>query len=71
MGGTAFRLRSLWLGVVAPVALVGLGAPAQAQGIFCPSGRPAQYRRSQHSRVDYVRTVSRGHFPTRHSRAKP
>ena len=37
MGGTAFRLRSLWLGVVAPVALVGLGAPAQAQGIFCPS----------------------------------
>ena len=36
MGGTAFRLRSLWLGVVAPVALVGLGAPAQAQGIFCP-----------------------------------
>jgi hypothetical protein len=30
-------LRSLWLGVVAPVALVGLGAPAQAQGIFCPS----------------------------------
>src|SRR5262245_57417151 len=37
MRGTAFRLRSLWLGVVAPVALVGLGAPAQAQGIFCPS----------------------------------
>ena len=37
MGGKAFRLRSLWLGVVAPVALVGLGAPAQAQGIFCPS----------------------------------
>jgi hypothetical protein len=37
MGGTAFHLRSLWLGVVAPVALVGLGAPAQAQGIFCPS----------------------------------
>jgi hypothetical protein len=37
MGVTAFRLRSLWLGVVAPVALVGLGAPAQAQGIFCPS----------------------------------
>jgi hypothetical protein len=36
MGGTAFRLRSLWLGVVAPVAFVGLGAPAQAQGIFCP-----------------------------------
>ena len=40
MGGTAFRLRSLWLGVVAPVALVGLGAPAQAQGIFCPSSVP-------------------------------
>ena len=39
MGGTAFRLRSLWLGV-APVALVGLGAPAQAQGIFCPSSVP-------------------------------
>ena len=37
MGGTAFRLRSLWLGVVATVALVGLGAPAQAQGIFCPT----------------------------------
>jgi len=37
MGVTAFRLRSLWLGVVAPIALVGLGAPAQAQGIFCPS----------------------------------
>ena len=36
MGVTALRLRSLWLGVVAPVALVGLGAPAQAQGIFCP-----------------------------------
>ena len=36
MGGTTFRLRSFWLGVVAPVALVGLGAPAQAQGIFCP-----------------------------------
>ena len=34
MGGTAFRLRSLWLGVVATVALVGLGAPAQAQGYF-------------------------------------
>ena len=40
MGGKAFRLRSLWLGVVAPVALVGLGAPAQAQGIFCPSSIP-------------------------------
>ena len=40
MGGTAFRLRSLWLGVVAPVALVGLGAPAQAQGIFCPPTAP-------------------------------
>ena len=36
MGGTAFPLRSLWLGVVATVAFVGLGAPAQAQGIFCP-----------------------------------
>ena len=33
---TALRFRALWLGV-APVALVGLGAPAQAQGIFCPS----------------------------------
>ena len=40
--GTAFRLRSLWLGVVAPVALVGLGAPAQAQGIFCPSSALGQ-----------------------------
>jgi hypothetical protein len=42
MGETAFRLRSLWLGVVAPVALVGLGAPAQAQGIFCPSNANGQ-----------------------------
>jgi len=42
MGETAFRLRSLWLGVVAPVALVGLGAPAQAQGIFCPSNTNGQ-----------------------------
>ena len=41
MGGKAFRLRSLWLGV-APVALVGLGAPAQAQGIFCPSSALGQ-----------------------------
>ena len=41
MGGKAFRLRSLWLGVVAPVALVGLGAPAQAQGIFCPPTAPS------------------------------
>jgi len=39
--GTAFRSRSLWLGV-APVALVGLGAPAQAQGIFCPSSAGGQ-----------------------------
>ena len=34
MGGTA--LRALWLGIVATVAFAGLGAPAQAQGIFCP-----------------------------------
>jgi hypothetical protein len=40
--GTPFRLRPLWLGVVAPVALVGLGAPAQAQGIFCPSSAAGQ-----------------------------
>ena len=41
MGEKAFRLRSLWLGVVAPVALMGLGAPAQAQGIFCPPTAPS------------------------------
>ena len=39
MGATAFRLRLLWLGVVAPVALMGLGVPAQAQ-IFCPQTAP-------------------------------
>ena len=38
MRGIAFRL--LWVGLVAPVAFAGGGAPAQAQGIFCPSNVP-------------------------------
>src|SRR6516164_10759484 len=40
MGATALRSRSLWLVAIAPVIFVGLGAQAQAQGIFCPSTAP-------------------------------
>jgi hypothetical protein len=43
MGGTAIRLRSLWLAVVATVGFAGLGAPAQAQGIFCPPAAPPHF----------------------------
>ena len=59
MGGKAFRLRSLWLGV-APVALVGLGAPAQAQGIFCPSS--ASYRRYWHNTPEWILYEQRCHY---------